>query len=407
MNKITIPESIDDLDKSLIIEDGLLFLNSSSPPNIESKILLDSSLIQWVISKHYAAKQTFRLFNSGSENNINLNYFRNHFEIAFLLLNKNKIAKITSKEIEKYKSNFFETQNKWPDLDVSESACLFCSDDRPGTTRESPPGGLAGQLYNLEKPELTAKSEDFDSLIEKLSRAVAKSDDIRGKITEKKSNLAVILYELFNNTHMHARRNVDGSILDSSIRGVYSRFYSVDTLKKYFKYQGTSQLNFVEEYASQFINIPIYDMKKQSSRNRDISGFIEFTVFDSGPGMVAKMLGDEYPDANIDKQKSALINCFEKGKSTLGNNEHGYGLWKVLEQVKQLRGLIRIRANKVHAATQFMTTRHPIEAARHLSDRKVPVEEFYDWKLRSSAKLKEYPLVQGTLISILIPMGDL
>lgn len=397
----SIPESIDDLDKSLGKGDGLLLLDNNFSLNVDSKILLESSLIQWVISKHHSINQKIDITNN------NLNLFRNYYEIALLILNKNKIANISSRELEKYKSSFFDNQNNWPDLVVSKSACLFCSDDRPGTTRDNPPGGLAGQLYNLNNPELTAKSEDFEALIAKLSKAVASTEDIRGKITEKNSNLAVILYELFNNTHVHARRNVDGSLLDSSIRGIYSRFYPAESLKSYFDSQKNGHLNFIENCTNQFINNSFFDMKKQESRQRDISGFIEFTVFDSGPGLVAKMLGDEYENADIKKQKESLKNCFEKGKSSLGNNEHGYGLWKVLEQVKQLRGLIRIRANKIHAVTEFMTSRHPSKPAIHLSNREVPVEDLYDWTLRSSTNLREYPAVQGTLISILIPMGEL
>lgn len=406
MSTITAPESIDDLDKSLSNNDEKILFNTLSPINIDSKILLDSSLVQWVISKHNSTNQAFELASTDI-NNINLNVFRNYHEIAFLLLNKNKIPTITPKEVEKYKSSFFEMQNKWPDLDVSQSACLFCSDDRPGTTRDIPSGGLASQLYNLSNPELTADIEEFQSLIENLSKAVSDSANIRGKITEKKSNLAVILYELFTNTHIHARRKIDGGILESSVRGVYSRFYSAEVLKKYFSIQGSEHLNFAEEYASQFITNPIYDSSLKQQRLRDISGFIEFTVFDSGPGLVAKWLGNQHENANINQQKEALINCFSKGKSTLGNNQHGYGLWKVLEQVNQLRGLVRIRTNKLHVATQFMTSRHPIKEARHLSDRPVPTEEFYDWKRRSSTSLQEYPSVKGTLISILVPMGDL
>ena len=78
MSTITAPSSIDSIDKSLANNDNPILFNSVNPVNIDSKILLDSSLIQWVISKYNASNQAFELANTEASN-INLNIFRNYY----------------------------------------------------------------------------------------------------------------------------------------------------------------------------------------------------------------------------------------------------------------------------------------------------------------------------------------
>ena len=104
-------------------------------------------------------------------------------------------------------------------------------------------------------------------------------------------------------------------------------------------------------------------------------------------------------------QLEAVLQCFGKGRTTTASPGRGFGLWKVLSSLIGLRGFISVRTNSIHAFRQFGYTAATGQEELPGGQR-VPKEQLYDWKRGLSTEPSEYPHVQGTVISFLIPMGQ-
>lgn len=131
---------------------------------------------------------------------------------------------------------------------------------------------------------------------------------------------------------------------------------------------------------------------------------LELSIFDSGPGLAATWLKEDISKANSQDQYDAVIRCFGKGVSSDSALGRGYGLWKVLQELRGLKGLIRVRTNRVHCVRHFAVLNEA--GLQSLSDgSQKPKEDLYDWKRQLTKKASDYPAVEGTLVSILLPLG--
>jgi hypothetical protein len=81
-------------------------------------------------------------------------------------------------------------------------------------------------------------------------------------------------------------------------------------------------------------------------------------------------------------------------------------LWKVLEELKQLKGMIRIRTNRVHVLRQYAMLEEWF-MDQHSDGYSSPKVVLLDWRRGLTQKLSEYPTIEGTVISVLLPLGDL
>jgi hypothetical protein len=103
------------------------------------------------------------------------------------------------------------------------------------------------------------------------------------------------------------------------------------------------------------------------------------------------------------EQFEAVLGCFATGKSATGDESRGFGLWKVLRDLRALKGFIRVRTNRVHVYRDFawygdMFLRSDIVA---------PQERMMDWRRGITQKITEgYPDMQGAHVSVLIPLGE-
>ena len=136
-----------------------------------------------------------------------------------------------------------------------------------------------------------------------------------------------------------------------------------------------------------------------------ISGFLELSILDSGPGMAARWLGRPVDDIDPQQQLEAVLQCFGKGRTSTTSLGRGFGLWKVLTSLKELHGFISVRTNSIHAFKQFGYT-SGIGLEELPGGQRVQKEQLYDWKRGLSTTPSEYPHVRGTVISFLLPMGQ-
>ncbi len=311
-------------------------------------------------------------------------------------------ASITESSLKRARRKFQEqllaNQSNWPDLaSVQNSAFLLCADHKP------PEYGLPDQLYRQHKLEGLLPWAGVPQLLDHLTNAVSPSVapawiEARPALREA---LVTIFAETFKNTHDHAREDIDGSDLETSVRAIYARFYSMQDVIASIPDDGVTQ---AERYVRSFAPRAV----KPGVRVSDlpaVSGFLELSILDSGPGMAARWLRRPVHDLDPRQQLEAVLQCFGKGRTTTTSPGRGFGLWKVLISLTGLRGFISVRTNSIHAFRQFgysaTTGQEELPGGQ-----RVPKEQLYDWKRGLSTVPSEYPHVQGTVISFLLPMGQ-
>jgi len=301
----------------------------------------------------------------------------------------------------KLQEQLLANQSNWPDLaSVNESAFLLCADHKP------PEYGLPHQLYLTHKPEGILVWEGVSALLEQFIKAVspAMAPTWIEERSAMREALATIFAETFKNTHDHARENVDGSYLETSVRAIYARYYPMQAVLENIALLPSGTVTQAERYVRSFAPRTV----KQGGRHPNlpkVSGFLELSILDSGPGMAAKWLRRPVHDLDPQQQLEAILQCFGKGRTTTSSLGRGFGLWKVLNSLVGLRGFISVRTNNIHAFRQFgytsMTGQEELPGGQ-----RIPKEQLYDWKKGLSTTPSSYPHVQGTVISFLLPMGQ-
>ncbi len=314
-------------------------------------------------------------------------------------------ASITDSTVKRARRKFQEqllaNQSNWPDLaSVSDSTFLLCADHKP------PEYGLPEQLYLQHNPDGLLPWAGVHELVNQLIKAV--SPAVAPTWIEAQSalreSLATIFAETFKNTHDHAREDTDGSDLETSVRAVYARYYPMQVVLNNIASVPVDGITQAERYVRSFAPRTV----KPGVRTPDlptVSGFLELSVLDSGPGMAAKWLRKPVHDLDQRQQLDAVLQCFGKGRTTTTSPGRGFGLWKVLNSLSALHGFISVRTNGIHAFRQFgyaaATGREELPGGQI-----VQKELLYDWKRGFSTTPSEYPHVRGTVISFLLPMGQ-
>lgn len=385
------PESIDEIDFDLSkswddsIQD-ILFSNNIH--KLKTEPLLESALMQWVVTR-WRSKEVTRLADSHSHSNIE--------EIRFLsqlattapgtllsILPTGKITGISPQASSKFRNLVITNQDKWPGLAISDWMLLLCIDSLPKT--------YPHQLYKNFSTGSVAEWEDYVYVVNGLMKSVTGGSNLR-KMSDV---ISTIFYELFKNTHDHAREGIDGSIIGDSIRSIYARYYPLDSLD-HLKQKG-------RELDAKTSPVEWYIQTILKNESAYTNGFLELSVFDMGPGLAAKWLLKPTLNSGEQVQYDAVISCLEKGQSSVQKNGRGFGLWNVLQALKKQKGFIRIRTNQVHAYRQYAML-SDLGMQKHSDGSSTIKEILYDWKRLHVTSPSRYPSVEGTLISILLPMG--
>ncbi|MEM5386363.1 hypothetical protein VSR68_22570 [Paraburkholderia phymatum] len=300
----------------------------------------------------------------------------------------------------KYQELLLLEQSRWPDLaSVRSTAFILCADHKP------PEYGLPRQLYSRQTLDTLLSWESFGPLLDQFISAVSPAEtptwEAAGPMLREA--LTTIVFETFKNTHDHARSEVTGADVQTSVRGIYSRFYSIDEVESDLEILRLPTATPAERYLASFVPREPKPGVRISPRP-SIGGFLEISIMDSGPGMAARWLGKTRDLADRKSQLEAVLSCFQKGRTTTGSNGRGFGLWKVLMSLEQLRGFISVRTNAIHAYRQFGFA-FDLASTESTDGARVPKEQLLDWKRGLSTVPSNYPEVKGTVVSFLIPMG--
>jgi hypothetical protein len=244
--------------------------------------------------------------------------------------------------------------------------------------------GLPADLYDTAARKLRNR-EDFETLV-----VDALSAQRGGSIGSATSNarvsaLGVIVAELFENTDMHAKLDLDAKPLKhDSIRGLILKRVVVE--------------------------VPPDKGAPKGSMPKPVTCF-EVSVFDSGlgyyPSYTRQLL---QPTVELNDEWKVLHNCLERHYyPELADGRAGHramGLYEVLRAIQALKGRIEIRTGRLYAYRTFLDGQvqaqmQPKAAMAHLA---WPKPRLLDVEKKYVAVPSEQDLLVGTSIRVVVPL---
>jgi hypothetical protein len=151
----------------------------------------------------------------------------------------------------------------------------------------------------------------------------------------------LLLAEVFRNTAEHAYLRVDGGRCSPNMRCVKiaKTLGSRERLSEM-----TTSAPQSRESAKAYFSCAA--QRKSSSDGAKVP-FLEFSIFDSGPGFAATISKNDLLE--IADERAAVARCFEKHRSAKPSPASGLGLHKMLGVVHDLGGFMRLRTSSVEA----------------------------------------------------------
>ncbi|HCG0868894.1 TPA: hypothetical protein NJF67_003508 [Pseudomonas aeruginosa] len=114
---------------------------------------------------------------------------------------------------------------------------------------------------------------------------------------------------------------------------------------------------------------------------------LHISFFDSGPGFASRMSGKAVQEMSLPEEREQLLRCLQPRKSSKTLDAAGLGLPAILNELRKVGGLIRIRSGRLCVYNQFEE-----------NDRQRAPDDFRDWDNADLAP------VAGAVITIMIPL---
>ena len=242
--------------------------------------------------------------------------------------------------------------------------------------------GRPKDLYGPSSTPGIRSREDFEQLIFPFIERQLAIDIDKKKAFKWRAALASVIYELFENTELHGKTNVNGAPLSPSIRGIVFREVPLQL------YQPTNKL--------------------PPPRSR----CIEIGVFDTGIGYFQKSQKTELTQQTpLREEWTVLHACLSTHLEDLVDPSsdkglHGIGLYEVLRALKFLSGAMEIRTGRLHGYRSFLPGDLPLQMESPASkDRpNMPKSTLLDYKARYLRRPSEHPQAPGSAVRILVPL---
>lgn len=185
---------------------------------------------------------------------------------------------------------------------------------------------------------------------------------------------SIFTSELFLNTQEHATSDHVGRPYAAHVEGVIvswdemeGRFYKKD-------FQGHKRLQ-------QF-----WDREVVSIRGQEAIRCLQLSFFDTGPGFASRISGKDFSEMSLDEEREYLGHCLVKNTSTKRQVGSGLGLALVLDELRLLGGVIRIRSGR-HSIFNCFSGKDDED-----------IYDFDDWNTTPFSR------VAGAVVSILVPL---
>jgi hypothetical protein len=248
--------------------------------------------------------------------------------------------------------------------------------------------GLPHWIYSYDFKFCETPSDLENSLYHIFTKLRANyKERINRNIADSFDEINKIIWELLKNTDEHAKKDYLGqSKLLPSTRGLFMR---IQRSSKSAFIEGTSHEGLKEYYNS-------------ALESEEHTFILEISVFDSGPGLVKKFLGDKWSQENtINDDINTIRKCLIKGQTSVttsqGQNK-GYGLDEVLRLLDKKRGFLNIRSGKASIyrnliADPYIETINPADVILN------------DWQNYSKDEYSIMSKIEGTLITLAYPLN--
>lgn len=190
------------------------------------------------------------------------------------------------------------------------------------------------------------------------------------------SSLSLFSTELIKNTQEHAVTDHTGKPYLAHIEGMI------------FGWSRLSEKLFSEDFSGN-TQLKNYWDKESGTTESGIASLRMFEVsyFDSGPGLVSRFTGSTVNEMTLEEERAHLLKCLKHKATSKPQNAAGEGLPSVLNELKKVGGLMRIRSGRLSIFNAFSKE----DTQRDLFD-------FEDW---SNSPLAP---VEGAVVSILVPL---
>lgn len=312
------------------------------PSRITFAIGAESALIQWAITWatiNDTKNVWIHLDASGDISRVELNspFLRTIVLLAskiFVGAQKTEFTipwkKTVKESLTKNQSELFPKANLW------DGFCIICVDTQNLRLPEV--------LYKHDGDKAEVRSlSHFEELFQALTSGEGASLPIFAKENKgiEKSDIPRIIYEVFRNTHDHARTMPNGKRLSNSIRGLYLKIHRGSN-----RSEDTSTMRYLAGIAKAL------DMK--DSANLDL---LEISVFDSGPGLAAHRIYKSNPEQSLQSaqdERRWLERCFERSSTGVDTDENrGFGLNEIQNSLTKVHGYLRIRSGRLSLFRDF------------------------------------------------------
>jgi len=192
---------------------------------------------------------------------------------------------------------------------------------------------------------------------------------------------ASLLFELFSNTHDHARSGFSGEPLSSSCRGFQIRVVEAED---------RVLLDAAQGYA------PLQSYLRQLPSGRGLHRHIlEISVFDAGLGFAQQFTKKMLASLSLAEERAAVDRCFARGVTTKSHRRYGQGLPQVVTLLRQRHGFIRLRTGRLSLSRDL-----GLEASRTREE----IPSFEEWHPATSSACAA---IQGSCLTVLMPIEKL
>lgn len=180
------------------------------------------------------------------------------------------------------------------------------------------------------------------------------------KINEAAVLLGEALFELFQNTHVHARKRVDGTSIEKSLRMIHVRAIEEDRISLLSADEEDTELAIYLSRVPANAPVNFSHQPAELPAPEDHLRFVAVSVIDSGPGIGPReswTSGNQSRELNVEDDVHYIKNALAKEGTGLGRPMRGKGLQNVQELMSMLGGFARIGTAKTTASRDFLA--HP------------------------------------------------
>lgn len=261
-------------------------------------------------------------------------------------------------------------------------------------------------LYGKNDAESLRDSSEFVDLINNIVEAFEPSA-IKKLHPNSLRFISSIIFELFSNTHDHARTDECGNIYsEGNVRGLIARTieFREDRRESYVnthvhRYMAKATLQQIHRRPSPEANQERVEKvqdgyAKQSTPNNKpkiSTRFLEFTIYDTGPGLArnwASRKKQAKEEFDFEEELKLVRECFAIGSTTKESAGVGQGLANSITALKKLGAFMVLRTGRTFLYQDFLSKSEEAFRPEH-------------WH----PDQKEQPYLPGTTYTIVIPLN--